>query len=191
MRSLFVSMLVLSFGVMAGCSTAPKTEAKRDALLTNADSAMETFRTTDSSVGTFMNGAHGYAIFPKIGKGGAVAGGAYGRGVLYQGGQMAGYCDVTQATVGAQLGGQTYSELIVFETRDALERFKSGNFAFSANASAVANKEGAAKTAKYENGVAVFVHPTGGLMAEAAIGGQKFNYRTTAYVEDKDTARVD
>jgi lipid-binding SYLF domain-containing protein len=78
--------------------------------------------------------------------------------------------------VGAQLGGQSYSELIVFETTDALNRFKSGNFSFAANASAVANREGAARTAKYENGVAVFVHPNAGLMGEAAIGGQKFNF---------------
>ena len=180
MRLMFIPLFaVVSLGVIAGCSTAPKTEVKRDTLRADADTTLDRFQTTDPSSREFLRGSSGYAVFPNVGKGGAIAGGAYGKGAVYQSGKFVGYCDMTQATVGAQLGGQTYGELIVFETADALSRFKSGNFAFSANASAVANKDGAARTAKYENGVAVFVRPNAGLMGEASIGGQKFNFVST------------
>jgi lipid-binding SYLF domain-containing protein len=193
MRGLFVSLVVVALGVAAGCSTAPSTEAKRDTLRADSDVALDRFQANDQTTRDFLNGSKGYAVFPHIGKGGAIAGGAYGHGSLYQNGQFVGYCDMTQASVGAQLGGQSYSELIVFENTDALNRFKSGNYAFSANASAVANREGAARTAKYENGVAVFVHPNAGLMGEAAIGGQKFNFVSAdnAPAPKENTAHTD
>jgi lipid-binding SYLF domain-containing protein len=179
MRSLFISLVVVALGVAAGCSTAPKTEAKRDNLRADSDVALDRFQSNDQTTRDFLNGSKGYAVFPHIGKGGAIAGGAYGHGALYENGQFVGYCDMTQASVGAQLGGQSYSELIVFENTDTLNRFKSGNFTFGANASAVANKEGAARAARFQNGVAVFVHPNAGLMGEAAISGQKFNFVTS------------
>jgi lipid-binding SYLF domain-containing protein len=190
---MFIPLVVVALGVVAGCSTAPKTEAKRDNLRSDSDVALDRFQSNDQTTRDFLNGSKGYAVFPHIGKGGAVAGGAYGHGALYENGQFVGYCDMTQASVGAQLGGQSYAELIVFENTDALNRFKSGNYAFSANASAVANKEGAARTAKYENGVAVFVHPNAGLMGEASVGGQKFNYVSAdnAPAPKENTAHTD
>jgi lipid-binding SYLF domain-containing protein len=176
MRRVFIPLLLVTCGLMIGCSTAPKSAYTRDTLRADADNSLARFHEVDPSTRDFLNGAHGYAIFPKVGKGGAIAGGAYGRGTLYEKGAFVGYCDMTQATVGAQLGGQTFSELIVFETAEALNRFKSGTFALAANASAVVAKNGAAKTARYSDGVAVFVDPNAGLMAEAAVGGQQFKF---------------
>jgi lipid-binding SYLF domain-containing protein len=112
-----------------------------------------------------------------VGKGGIIAAGAYGRGQVYEQGEFIGYSDISQATIGAQIGGQTFSEVLAFENPDAMETFKSGQFAFDANASAVALKSGAAASAKYEHGVAVFVEPIGGLMVEAAVGGQSFSFQ--------------
>jgi len=110
---------------------------------------------------------------------------------------MIGYTDLSQGTVGAQIGGQAYTELLVFETREALDRFRTGKFAFAANASAVAAKSGASASAKFTNGVAVFVGNEEGLMAEAAIGGQQFTFQsndaanraesTAGYHEEKRT----
>jgi lipid-binding SYLF domain-containing protein len=111
-----------------------------------------------------------------VGKGGLIAGGAYGRGEVYQGGEMIGFADLSQATIGAQAGGQEFSELIAFESQNALDGFKQNKLRFAANASAVALKSGTAKSARYDDGVAVFIRPTGGLMVEAAIGGQSFSY---------------
>ena len=124
----------------------------------------------------FFTEAAGYGVFPTVGKGAIGVGGAYGRGELYAGGQLAGYCTLTQASIGLALGGQTYTELIFFENAAALNRFKSGNFTFAAQASAVALKSGASANAKYADGVAVFTMGEAGLMYEASIGGQKFTY---------------
>ena len=92
-------------------------------------------------------------------------------------GKMIGFADLTQANIGLQAGGQAYSEVIVFENEDALNKFKNNKLEFSANASAVALKAGAAGAARFENGISVFVKPKGGLMFEVSIGGQKFTFK--------------
>ncbi|MFN0007892.1 MAG: YSC84-related protein [Planctomycetota bacterium] len=124
-----------------------------------------------------FNDSHGSAVFPKIGKGAVGIGGAYGKGVLFQGGHIVGYCDVSQASIGLALGGQTYTEIICFQDQKAFDRFKSGKFTFDAQATAVALHSGAGANAKYADGVAVFTMDEKGLMFEAAIGGQKFDYQ--------------
>ena len=101
-------------------------------------------------------------------------------GELFQQDNTIGYAAVAQLTVGVQLGGETFSEIIAFQRKAALDRFKQGKTAFAASASAVLVKAGAAASARYERGVAVFVSPAGGMLLEAAIGGQKFFYRPAA-----------
>ncbi len=120
--------------------------------------------------------AAGYAVFPSVGKGAIGIGGAYGRGELFEYGYVTGFCDISQATIGFQLGGQAYSELIFFETANALTRFRRGNFAFAAQVSAVAATAGVSADADYEHGVIVFTMAKGGLMYEASVGGQKFSF---------------
>jgi lipid-binding SYLF domain-containing protein len=146
--------------------------------------------------GRLLDSAYGYAVFPSIGKGGAVVGGARGKGRVYRQGQYIGDTTVTQLSIGAQLGGQVYSQLIVFQNEAALNKFTSGNFEFGADASAVAitaaagakagttgssaGASGGKKDAKtkggYHDGMAVFTVAKGGLMYEASIGGQKFSF---------------
>jgi lipid-binding SYLF domain-containing protein len=105
-----------------------------------------------------------------------VLGGAYGRRVVYEQGQHIGYADLTQASLGLQAGGQTYSELIVFENKTTMDRFKQKQLDFGANTSAVVANTGAAATARFVDGIVVFVRPTAGVMAEAALGGQQITY---------------
>ena len=112
-----------------------------------------------------------------MGKAGLGVGGAYGRGVVYERGQHIGYSDLTQGTVGAQVGGHSFSELLIFENKTALDRFKAGQFGFAAGASAVVLKSGVATSPNFSDGVAVIVQSVGGVMAEAAIGGQQFTYQ--------------
>ena len=128
-------------------------------------------------MGALVKRSYGYSMFPNVGKGGLGVGGAYGRGVVYERGQHIGYSDVTQGTVGLQVGGQSFSELLLFENRAALDRFKAGQFGLAADASAVVIKSGVATNANFVDGVAVVVSPIGGAMLEAAIGGQKFTYQ--------------
>jgi lipid-binding SYLF domain-containing protein len=134
------------------------------------------FLKTDPGLQRFFEQSAGYAVFPSIGKGGIGVGGAHGKGVLFaRGDEPVALASMTQVTVGLQLGGQTFSEVIFFESDTALADFKSGNYSLTAQASAVALAAGASKTAKYEKGVAVFTATKGGLMFEASVGGQKFN----------------
>jgi lipid-binding SYLF domain-containing protein len=104
-------------------------------------------------------------------------GGAYGRGVVYEQGRHVGYSDLSQASLGLQAGGQTFSELIVFEDKGALDRFKTGSLDFGADASAVVLESGVATNASFADGIAVVVRPIAGAMVEASIGGQKFSYQ--------------
>lgn len=134
------------------------------------------FKKTDPGIDTFFKEAHAYAVFPEITKGAIGIGGAAGDGTVFQGGGAIGSSSVTQVTIGFQLGGQTYSEVIFFKDRAALDNFKTGDYEVAAGASAIALKDGVSKTAEYSNGVAIFTMGTGGLMFEASIGGQKFSY---------------
>jgi lipid-binding SYLF domain-containing protein len=147
--------------------------------------------------GSLLHSAYGYAVFPKIGKGGVGIGGAHGKGRVYEKGRYIGDTSMTQVTVGLQLGGQVYSELILFQDEGALKEFTNGNFEFGADANAIAitaaagaktgttgtstNVSGGKNDAKtagvYRKGVAVFTVAKGGLMYEASVGGQKFSYK--------------
>jgi lipid-binding SYLF domain-containing protein len=150
------------------------------------------------AVQSFFKNAYGYAVFPTIGKAGIGIGGSYGTGQVYQGGKVTGEVSLIKGSIGWQLGGQAFSQMIFFEDKRAYDEFTSGNFEFDATASAVAITAGAqAKAgtegatagasagpatgaqakASYHKGMAVFVHAKGGLMYEASIGGQKFTFK--------------
>jgi lipid-binding SYLF domain-containing protein len=140
--------------------------------------AIANFKNADSSLATYFADSAGYAVFPSVGKGGFIVGGARGKGIVFdKGGNMIGQSTMTQANIGAQAGGQTFAQVIFFQTPEALNNFKSGKFALGADISAVAASEGASKTAKFRNGVAVFALPTKGLMVQATVGGQKFTFQ--------------
>lgn len=173
-RNVLLLLAVVIF--LPGCSTAPKSVAKRESLNADVMATITRFKVEDPSLSSFFDESLGYAVFPTVGKGGIGIGGAYGKGELFEHGVKVGYCDLSQATIGLQLGGQAYSEIIFFETTNAFNQFKSGNYAFSAQASAVAASVGASADVDYNKGVAVFTMAKGGLMAEASIGGQKFSF---------------
>ena len=163
---------------LSACSTAPSTVAGKADIESDAAVALTKAKTADTTLIKVFDKAAGYAVFPTVGKGAIGVGGAYGKGVLYELGSAVGYCDLSQASIGFQLGGQAYTEIIAFETKEAVQIFKEGNFQFDAQASAVALKSGAGANAKYTNGVAVFTMDEAGLMYEASVGGQKFSYQT-------------
>jgi lipid-binding SYLF domain-containing protein len=161
---------------LVGCSTAPETQEQRHELTNDSKAALNDFTTQDPGMNDLLKNSYGYAIFPTVGKGAAGIGGSYGQGEVWSDGKRVGFTDMTQATIGASLGGQTFSELIVFRTPEALHRFQAGQFTFDAQAAAVAVKAGAEAEARWQDDIAVFQDVKGGLMADASIGGQKFNY---------------
>jgi lipid-binding SYLF domain-containing protein len=134
----------------------------------------------DAGLKNFLHAAHAYVVFPSVGRAAAVVGGAYGRGEVFKGEELVGYAAIGQLTLGVQLGGETLTQVIAFESKPVFDRFKQGKLAFAANASVALVKAGAAATARYENGAAVFVHSEGGMMLELAIGAQKFVFKPAA-----------
>lgn len=135
------------------------------------------FKKKDPEMIKYFDQAYGYAVFPTVGKGGIGIGGAYGKGVVYEKGEAIGKTSLKQISYGFQLGGQSYSEIIFFKNKVALGTFIEGNFEFGAGVSAVAVTAGVSTDLDYSNGVAVVTMVKGGLMYEATISGQKFNYK--------------
>ena len=162
--------------LFSGCTTAPASQEGRADLTDEATAAINKFERTDPGLPDFLSRAYGYAIFPSVGEGAFGVGGSYGRGVVYEHGQKVGYCDITQASIGFQIGGEVYSELLVFQNKAVLDNFKANTFGFNGQASAVALTAGASAQAGFDNGVAVFTQSLKGLMYKAAIAGQKFSY---------------
>jgi lipid-binding SYLF domain-containing protein len=171
-----IVVMALAVGLMAGCSTGSVTKEEGDALSKQAQASRQEWNKVDPQFEGFAKKGYGFAFFPEITKGGFVFGGAHGRGVVYEKGQHIGYAELTQASVGFQAGLQDYSQLIVFENQPAMDRFKRNEIDFGANASAVVADKGAAMGAQFVDGVAVFVRPTGGALAEASLGGQQIAY---------------
>jgi lipid-binding SYLF domain-containing protein len=187
MKNLFLTLVILMFSFP---------------LLADDKSATANFKKSEQ-VKEFFDNAYGYAIFPSVGKGGFGIGGSYGKGSVYKQGKKTGTVTLTQVTIGFQLGGQAFSEIIFFENKASYYTFTNGNFEFSAQASAVAINAGAnAQTSTtgtsagastspeknkqegiYQNGMATFTYIKGGLMYEAALGGQKFSFEA---LEKKD-----
>jgi lipid-binding SYLF domain-containing protein len=162
----------------------------------NFSDTVDLFRNAVNS--EFFDDSYGYAVFPTIGKGGIGIGGAHGKGRVYAKGDHVGDTTMTQLTVGFQLGGQAFSQIIFFEDERAYTDFTSGNFEFSAQATAVAitasasaavtttgttagasgGRNDARTIGDYHRGMAIFTVAKGGLMYEATVGGQKFTYKS-------------
>jgi len=147
-----------------------------DQAVKQADQAVEELKRVDPGLDRFFDRAAGYVVFPTVGKGAIGIGGAHGTGVLYEKGIPTGKASITQLTVGLQLGGQAYTEVIFFKTKKVLKDFKKGEYAVAAEASAVVATTGTSANAKYVDGVSIFTLPKGGVMAEASVGGQRFVY---------------
>ena len=145
-------------------------------VIADAEKAKVKFQKADYGLDRFFNDAAGYVIFPNIGEGALIVGGASGNGVLYENGKVVGMANLKKLDVGLQVGGQALTEVIFFETADALNEFKEGEFELSAEATVVALDKGVAKNANYNDGVVVFAKPKKGLMADISIGSQKFGY---------------
>jgi lipid-binding SYLF domain-containing protein len=150
--------------------------SKANKLTEDSKEAKADFIKTDGLMKNLFDNSYGYVIFPNVGKGAVGVGGAAGNGIVFEHGNAIGSAKMKQVSVGFQFGGQAYREVIFFENKAALDRFKENKFEFSAQASAVAATVGASANVKYREGVMVFTQKKGGLMYEASIGGQKFSY---------------
>lgn len=150
---------------------------KREEVKADAMEAKKAFMQANPELEGMLNDAAGYAIFPNVGKGAWILGGAAGNGIVYEKGNLVGYAELRQIDIGFQFGGKAFRELIVFRTQEALDKFKEGNFEFGGSASAVIWDKGKGKAITFENGAGVAIMPKAGAMAGISVGGQEFDYR--------------
>lgn len=147
-----------------------------DKMQLEVQAAILAIKAKDSGMEDWFETAAGYAVFPKVGKAAIGIGGAYGKGLVIAGDKVVGKTEMSQISIGLSLGGQAYAEFIFFKDDIALGEFKRGNWESGAQASAVIATAGASADADYNKGVAIFTNVSGGVMAEASVGGQKFEY---------------
>ena len=159
--------------------------------------SINVFRNTEAA-SEFFPGSYGFAIFPTVGKGGFILAGGFGKGRVFVAGDPVGDTTLTQASIGFQIGGQAYTQIIFFEDQRAFREFAAGGFEFGGQVNATVIKASAQATAStagttagasggtdeveavspgYYKGMAVFIIATGGLMFEASVSGQHFSYQ--------------
>ena len=176
-----VAIFFLPMLLLASCQAMPDRD-ERVEIVDNSKSELKRMIEKDPELEDLLKECAGYAVFPEVGKGGLLFGGAFGRGAVYErgvgGGEtFIGYATVSQASVGGVAGGQMYAQLLVFQDKEHLDSFTRGNgVRFGAQATAIAITQGAANASDYDNGVAVFILPRGGLMADASLSGQEFKF---------------
>lgn len=175
MRKALLSFLVIAIFGFTTTASAFEPDTSSEIQLSVAKAILD-IQKKDPGMTEFFEGAAGYAVFPKVGKGGIGIGGAHGKGLVIVGDKAIADTSLSQVTIGFQLGGQVYAQFVFFEDETALGHFQRGNFEMGAQASAVAATAGASADANYDSGVAVFTNVGGGLMYEATISGQKFKY---------------
>jgi len=176
-----VVILSILAGALVACKSAydpasPENAGDPPSANQRVQSTIDAFVADDPGIQRWFDKSHAFAIYWDVSKGGAGVGGARGEGLVYEQGKLVGKTVMTQATIGLQLGGQSWKEVIFLRDKGVLESFKRGNWKTAAQASAVAAKDGASNKANYRNGVAIFITGEEGLMAEASVGGQQFTF---------------
>lgn len=183
----FAVLMFVPILVLASCQATPDAD-ERVEIVDHSKVELKRMMEKDPELEPLLKKSAGYAVFPEVGKGGLLFGGAFGRGAVYaRGGKFLGYATVTQASVGGVVGGQMYAQLLVFQDKAHMDDFMNGDkVRFGAQATAIAITDGAANATEYDDGVAVFIMPRGGLMADASLSGQEFKFVRAEDVEDAD-----
>ena len=185
---IFVSVFFLIFLLTPINNPQGRVKGGDPEALENANETIEMVLDKDPGLKEFFDEAYGYVVFPSVGKGAIGVGGAHGSGTVFVQGVPVGKSTLSQFTIGFQFGGKYYSEIIFFEDRETFNLFKTSRLELAAQASAVAVTFGASANLAYNEGVAIVTIEKGGLMYEASVGGQKFEYEAVKdFKEDKNT----
>jgi len=166
--------MLVGAAIVAGCAGTPRTESKRAALGQDAVAVRDLMLKKNTSLSSLLDQSAGYIVFPEVKEGGFIVGAALANGVIFQHGKQAGFAELTRASVGAEIGGQKYSEIVAVKDQATLDKIKAGNFGFGAGASAIILHEAASTVTTFgANGVAVIVDPIGGAMVNASVNSQR------------------
>ncbi|MGI9530730.1 YSC84-related protein [Lutimonas sp.] len=172
-----IQALLLTFLITAALGVQAQVGGWKADLIKDADTALVEMIEKQPKLQSFKDKSYGYAVFPRVTKGAIGIGGAGGKGIVYKGHVPTGQSSLSQATIGFQLGGQQYKEVIFFENKEAYDRFTNKKVKFDGQASAVAITAGASVDVAWKDGMAIFTQTRGGLMYEASIGGQHFSFK--------------
>jgi lipid-binding SYLF domain-containing protein len=108
---------------IVGCDTStPNSAAQQTALKDEAQASLTRMEAQDPTLTNQVNSAVGYAIFPEVGQAAIGIGGSSGKGVVYKNSQRVGRVTLGQGSIGPQIGGDTFAELIIFQDDKALNR---------------------------------------------------------------------
>lgn len=170
--------LVAVASVACGGSKEGAKDAKDAKVERNPDvqETIDKFKEKDPTIAPLFERSAGYFVIPSVGEGGLIIGGGHGSGEMFEHGAFIGAVSVSEVSIGAQVGGQSYSEVVFFEKDADVRRLKEGTFEFNAEVTAVAAEKGAAKNGTFKEGTMAFILPRKGLMASAAIAGQKVKF---------------
>jgi lipid-binding SYLF domain-containing protein len=164
---------------LTGCGSEPSSPVQQKQLENDSQNTLKDLEVADPTLADKVKSSVGYAIFPQVGKGAVGIEAGSGNGEVFQNGKYIGAAHLSIGGVGLSLGGETYQELILFNTPQAIQDFENNNLKFGADASAVALQAGSAASATFDKdkGVLVFKHTTGGLMFDASLNGQQFTFK--------------
>ncbi len=174
MKTTLITLTAIVAIVFSSLTSNAQTKESEPEIVQDAIEKLQSMIEAEPKLQTFYDTSYGYAIFPKVGKGAFTVGAAAGNGVVFKNHEVVSTSKLKQVTVGAQIGGQQYSEVIFFENQASYENFINNKLKFDAQVSAVALAAGISADAPYINEVAVFTHAIGGFMYEASVGGQHF-----------------
>ena len=175
------SLALVAALLFAACASVPESQGERQALVSQANSTLQMMVARDPTLQQVLDQSAGYAVFPSIGEAGVfIAGGSAGVGVVYENGQPIGFARVREGTLGPQLGGQEFSQLLIFQNPQAIQRLRAGNFDLNAGLQATALSYGVGTQLNFEDGVAAIISSESGLMAGATIGGQSIDFEPMA-----------
>ncbi len=177
MKNTIKLLLAASLILILNTAADAQSREKIKSIINDCEKAKKEFLKADFKMEEHFENAYAYVIIPNVGKGGIGIGGAAGTGILYKSGKRTGIIKLTQVSIGFQFGGQAYREIIFIENKDKFNKIKNGKVKVAAQVSAVAATEGASADAKYDEGIMIFTMQKGGLMYEAAVGGQVFKFK--------------
>jgi lipid-binding SYLF domain-containing protein len=175
----------LAFAALAlgGCSMTKGTSgtsgnsAARAEITAGVDNTLSRLYTQVNGSRELVAKADGVLVFPRVLAAGFVVGGEYGRGELRTRGRPAGYYSIASLSVGFQAGAQSKAMVILFMTKDALDKFRaSKGWNLGADASVALLKVGAngqIDTTTATQPVQVMVLTNAGLMANLSLEGTK------------------
>jgi lipid-binding SYLF domain-containing protein len=169
--------ILLFSAILFSITTEGQSTDKNKRMIADSKKAIKTFNRTDASMKRLFDNSYASVVFPNVGKGGLGIGGAFGNGIVFQKNRAVGTANLSLLSIGLQAGGQGYREVIFFENKSNFDEFKENNLKLSAQTSAVIAASGASANVNYANGILIFAQLKGGLMYEASVGGQSFNYK--------------